>query len=65
MRRWHWFALAIVLAASMVIAYWDDPHHFPAFYAVFGFVAAVLLLVLAKVIGKKMLMRKEGYYDES
>ncbi len=33
------------------------------FYAIYGFVACVLLVVLAKVM-RKVVMRKENYYDE-
>ena len=33
------------------------------FYAVYGFVACVLLVLLAKEL-RKVLMRKEDYYDE-
>lgn len=35
----------------------------PAFYAIYGFVACVLLVVLAKNM-RKVVMRKEDYYDE-
>lgn len=34
----------------------------PGFYAVFGFVAFVVLVLVAKLM-RKLLMRKEGYYD--
>lgn len=34
----------------------------PAFYAIYGFVACVVLVVLAKVM-RKVLMREETYYD--
>lgn len=34
----------------------------PAFYAVFGFVACVALVLVAKAM-RKVLMRKEDYYD--
>ncbi|MFQ5938135.1 MAG: hypothetical protein ACE5LB_17165 [Acidiferrobacterales bacterium] len=34
----------------------------PAFYAVYGFVACVTLVLLAKQM-RKLLMRKEDYYD--
>lgn len=33
------------------------------FYAVYGFVACVLLVLIAKQL-RKVLMRKEDYYDE-
>ena len=35
----------------------------PAFYAIYGFVACVLLVVLAKLM-RKVIMREENYYDE-
>lgn len=34
----------------------------PAFYALYGFVACVLLVLVAKEM-RKVLMRKEDYYD--
>ncbi len=35
----------------------------PAFYALYGFVACVVLVVIAKKM-RKVVMRKEDYYDE-
>ena len=35
----------------------------PAFYALYGFVACVALVLLAKLL-RKVVMRKEDYYDE-
>lgn len=40
-----------------------DWEKIPAFYAMYGFVACVLLVVLAKLM-RKLVMRKEDYYDE-
>jgi hypothetical protein len=40
-----------------------DWEKIPAFYAIYGFVACVLLVVLAKKM-RNVLMRKEDYYDE-
>lgn len=34
----------------------------PAFYAIYGFVACVVLVLVAKEM-RKILMRKEDYYD--
>lgn len=65
MRLWHWIVLGAVAAGTVVAAYIDEPDYFPAFYAVFGFGGGVVLIVLAKTIGKRCLMRKEDYYDES
>ena len=35
---------------------------FPGFYVAYGFVACVTLVLIAKVL-RKVLMRKEDYYD--
>ena len=35
----------------------------PAFYAIYGFIACVVLVVIAKLM-RKVIMRKENYYDE-
>jgi len=42
-----------------VIHAWE---HFPGFYAIYGFVACVILVFIAKIM-RKALMRKEDYYD--
>ena len=42
-----------------VIHSWDN---IPGFYAIFGFVACVLLVLIAKEM-RKVVMRKEDYYD--
>lgn len=34
----------------------------PGFYAIYGFLAFVVLVVIAKLM-RKLLMRKENYYD--
>jgi len=39
---------------------WEE---IPAFYAIYGFVACVVLVIIAKEM-RKVLMRKENYYDE-
>ncbi len=39
---------------------WEE---IPAFYAIYGFAACVVLVVIAKKM-RKIVMRKEDYYDE-
>ena len=34
------------------------------FYSVYGFVACVILVILAKYVLRPMVMRKEDYYDD-
>lgn len=59
-----------VLCALLVIADFAVHRHIgldwekiPTFYAVYGFVACVVLVLLAKLM-RKVVMRKEDYYDE-
>jgi hypothetical protein len=64
LRAVFYLALAVVVAAEFFI----DKHpefgvdHFTGFYAVYGFISYVLLIVVAKGI-RKFVMRKEDYYD--
>ncbi|MBF0471351.1 MAG: hypothetical protein HQL48_08250 [Gammaproteobacteria bacterium] len=43
-----------------IVMAWEN---LPAFYALYGFIACVLLVVLAKLM-RKVVMRGEDYYDE-
>ena len=40
------------------------PEHWPAFWAVFGFVGCVLLVVVSKLYGHFAVSTREDYYDE-
>ncbi len=64
MKRVHWIAVGVVAAASVAMAAVGDPHHFPAFYLLFGLAGSLGFSVVAKFVLKKLLMREEGYYDE-
>jgi len=60
------YVVCILLVIADFIIYrhttmeWEN---IPAFYAIYGFVACVLLVVLAKKM-RTVVMRKEDYYDE-
>lgn len=57
-----WIVLGLLFLLT-VVAGWLDPHTgFPLFYAFFGGIGCVLMLFLAKGVGKKLLSRKESYY---
>jgi len=36
----------------------------PGFYALFGVVASILLLVVSKVLGHFFIQKRENYYDD-
>ncbi|MDX1452310.1 MAG: hypothetical protein R3183_07110 [Oleiphilaceae bacterium] len=42
---------------------YHDWENIPAFYAIYGFVGCVILVLIAKEM-RKVLMRGEDYYDE-
>ena len=52
------FALDFVLHRHTIHA-WED---IPGFYAIFGFVACVVLVLVAREM-RKIVMRREDYYD--
>lgn len=60
------YAICIILVIADFIVHrhislgWEK---IPAFYALYGFIACVVLVVIAKEM-RKVLMRKEDYYDE-
>ena len=57
----------IILAALDLVVHRHVSHPWEAmtgFYALYGFVACVLLVLLAKEM-RKLLMRSEDYYDEA
>lgn len=63
--RWFYAACILLVVADFVIHRhiglpWEK---IPAFYAIYGFVACVVLVVIAKEM-RKLVMRKEDYYDE-
>lgn len=61
-----YIALAITVISDFFVVrkYVHFPwENVPGFYALFGFVACVLIIVLAKTLGYKWLMKKENYYD--
>lgn len=67
-KRFIWaFYLSLLI---LVIVDFFIPKHpyfsyeeFPSFYATFGFVACVGLVLAAKYILRTLVKRKEGYYD--
>ena len=60
------YAICIILVIADFIIHrhttmaWEK---LPAFYALYGFTACVVLVVVAKLM-RKVIMRKENYYDE-
>lgn len=65
--KWIWIVSLSLVFAGTVVASFLDPQGKapPVYYAVFGFAGCLLLLFLTKVVGKKVLMKKEDYYDAS
>ena len=72
MKRWHWILLWFVVGVSVVVellmphdadyaAHWWSG--IPAFYALFGFVGCVVIILFSKALGKWFLQQGEDYYD--
>ena len=63
---WHFYVICVLLVIVDFIVHRHiemDWENVPAFYALYGFVACVALVLMAKVL-RKVVMRKEDYYDE-
>jgi hypothetical protein len=66
--RWLWVAFVAVLAATVAAGFVVDMHpHFevenwPAFFAIYGFLACVAMVVGSKLLGA-LLKREDTYYD--
>ena len=56
---------AVLVAADFAVQrhIYHDWEKIPAFYAIYGFVGCVILVIIAKEM-RKFLMRGEDYYDE-
>lgn len=63
---WSFFSSLVVLLAIEFFVHkhphfpWED---WPEFYAVYGFVACVALVLAAKYILRPLMRRREDYYD--
>lgn len=63
---WGFYTICIIL---VIVDFFVHRHigfaweKIPAFYAIYGFIACVVLVVIAKEM-RKLVMRKEDYYDE-
>ncbi len=71
MNQWRWALLGIVAVISLLggLLTPQDPAHdtwwnsIPAFFALFGFIGCVVIIFLAKTLGKLFLRQGEDYYD--
>ncbi len=60
------FAFCVVLFSVDFVIHkhahlpWEE---WPGFYAIYGFVACVILVLIAKYILRPLVKRKEDYYD--
>lgn len=60
------YVICVLLVVADFIVHrhiYHDWENIPAFYALYGFIGCVVLVVVAKEM-RKYLMRKEDYYDE-
>jgi MFS superfamily sulfate permease-like transporter len=68
--RWCIASLAVLVVLDAIPALVDKEHahtwleHLPGFWAVFGFVGCVVLIVASKWFGHLGIMTREDYYDE-
>ncbi len=62
--------LAVLVLFDAIPAIVDKEHahtateHIPGFWAVFGFIGCVVIIILSKWFGHAGIMTREDYYDE-
>lgn len=70
MKRWHWIALGILTAISLVVeftmladydAHWWN--RIPGFYIIWGFISCAAIIYVSKWLGKLFILSDEDYYD--
>lgn len=63
---WIFYAICTLLVITDLLVHrhiYTSIEKIPAFYAIYGFGACVILVLLAKLM-RKVLMRRENYYDD-
>jgi hypothetical protein len=62
--------LVLLIAVDAIPLFVDKTHahtgaeHIPGFWAAFGFLACVLIIIVSKAFGHAGIMTREDYYDE-
>ena len=72
MKTYHWILLILLTLATLVLQYFGPEHPYPhpwdsipLFYAAYGFFGCLLIIVLSKALGKRLLQKPEDYYDRN
>jgi hypothetical protein len=70
MKRWQWIVLVVLILVTLVVemtvlrgvgGHWWN--HVPGFYLWLGGGGFLLIIFVSKALGKKLLFRKEDYYE--
>ena len=65
--RLSYVGLALVVALDVLFVSKEHAHtaveHIPGFWAVFGFIACVVIIIVSKWFGHRGIMTREDYYD--
>jgi hypothetical protein len=66
----YWVLLGLLILGTLGLPFLEGDHApahageaIPLFYAAFGFLGCLLLIVVAKLLGKVVLEKPEDYYD--
>jgi hypothetical protein len=69
-KRSFYVALGVIALAEIVLPRFfhaDEVHfsfeNFPAWGSIYGLISCVAIILLSKLIGKALLIRREDYYD--
>lgn len=70
MRIYHWILLGLLTLGTVLLTYFGPEHPYPhawdripLFYALFGFIGCILIIMVSKALGKAFLQKEEDYYE--
>ena len=70
MKPIHWILLALLNLGTLALHFFGPAHphpnvwdKVPLFYALYGFVGCVLIIVVSKALGKLFIQKRENYYE--
>jgi len=72
MKLWYWIILCSLISGLLLAekVFIHDENHvsdmwqvIPGFYLIIGFAGCLLIIIVSKFLGKKILQKRENYYD--
>ncbi len=70
MKKIYWILFGLITLGTLILQYFGPEHpyphawdHIPLFYAAYGFIGCILIIIVSKALGKRLLQKPEDYYE--